>query len=110
MDPLFMIIHSAAGTIREVLGRQISFRHGCSEITGLWRYGTYAGLIGILCDGVFLVRSDHSVHLDAVHRRTETAFIFQETLRANSDSSTWQHQYRRPTALPYSQEPLSRRP
>jgi hypothetical protein len=50
---------------------------------------------------IFWVRSCLDVHSDSVHICTETFFIFQEILRAKSDSSASLHCNRRPMALPY---------
>jgi hypothetical protein len=50
---------------------------------------------------VFLVTSCHSVKSDAVHSCTETFFIYQEILRAKSDSGASLQFDRRPMALPY---------
>jgi hypothetical protein len=50
---------------------------------------------------VFWVRSRLSVQSDSVHSCTETVSIFQEILRAKSDSSASMQFDRRPMALPY---------
>jgi hypothetical protein len=49
----------------------------------------------------FWVKSRLAVHSDAVHSCIETAFIFQEILRAESDSSVSFQFDRGPMALPY---------
>jgi hypothetical protein len=54
-----------------------------------------------LAENLFLVRSCLAVKLDSVHSCTETFFIFQEILRAKSDTGVSMKFDRRPMALPY---------